>query len=393
MACVRATPPPRPTSILDVPDDLLEVVFLRVHTPICLFRAAARCKPWRRVTASAPSMDPTSFSSATTASTPWTWKTASDDSSPPSSSPRRNGGQRSTSGSASPSTSCPTPTTPSRSIYVLTDSHGSLLAFVHDNAYAVVCDPRNRQYQALHFPWVHPGLDAERYFDNCHYYSLGAFLLDDVTDMSSFRLLCVWLVLDYRDDTVIAQAYVYSASDCRWLRPSANYWDASYRSVTNPQGVYNKQFLGRSTGEFSNLGLPPAMAPGVDVMNNGVVYPLYDSRVVGGGVSVVGGRDQLEVLTWTHGVSECTVERRVGLCQLANIEASPGNGMSWLFLDNAAASTELVLGAIVSDTSTMKVFSLDVETMKLHRMKKSMALRAQKVFSYELALWGQDTSR
>ncbi|KAF8757511.1 hypothetical protein HU200_010815 [Digitaria exilis] len=334
MACGRDTPPPRSTSILDVPDDLLELVLLRVHTPICLFRAAATCKPWRRVVSGAGFLDrlraihgPHFFLLGHYCVN----------------------------------------TVDMEDGHVLTDSHGSLLAFVHDNAYAVVSDPWNRQYQALHFPWVHPGFDAERYFDNCHYYSLGAFLLDDVTNMSGFRACTIKQFLGRVGGSIL------------WSG-----WDG------------NLLVLDESSGEFSIFRLPPAMAPGVDVMNNGVVYPLYETRVVGGGatggvrmVSVVGGGEQLEVLTWTHGVSECTVERRVGLCQLANIGASLG--LSWLFLDNATASTDLVLGAILSDTSTMKVFSLDVETMKLHRMKKSMALRAQKVFPYELP-WPQTIS-
>ena len=39
------------TSIHDLPDKVLKLVLLRVRTPICLFRAAATCKLWRRVIA------------------------------------------------------------------------------------------------------------------------------------------------------------------------------------------------------------------------------------------------------------------------------------------------------------------------------------------------------
>lgn len=126
------------------------------------------------------------------------------------------------------------------------------------------------------------------------------------------------------------------------------------------------------------------------------LYESRDWRVVGGGATgslrilrVVDG-DQLEVLTRVHGAMGCTVQRRVGLCQLVNVEASPG--MSWLLLDNATASADVVLGAFVSASTTVnvKVFAIDVETMKMRRVEKSMALRAERVFPYELP-WTQTT--
>lgn len=40
-----------PTIIHDVPHDLLERILLRVRTPVSLIRAAATCKPWRRLIA------------------------------------------------------------------------------------------------------------------------------------------------------------------------------------------------------------------------------------------------------------------------------------------------------------------------------------------------------
>ncbi|RCV30968.1 hypothetical protein SETIT_6G138600v2 [Setaria italica] len=41
----------RTTSIHDLPDDLLEAILLRVSSPVCLARAGAACKLWRRVIA------------------------------------------------------------------------------------------------------------------------------------------------------------------------------------------------------------------------------------------------------------------------------------------------------------------------------------------------------
>ncbi|CAN6361531.1 unnamed protein product [Urochloa humidicola] len=37
------------TSIDDFPDDLLELVLLRIPSPITIARAAATCRPWRRL--------------------------------------------------------------------------------------------------------------------------------------------------------------------------------------------------------------------------------------------------------------------------------------------------------------------------------------------------------
>ncbi|KAF8692311.1 hypothetical protein HU200_039921 [Digitaria exilis] len=398
-----------PTSILDVPDDLLELVLLLVHTPICLFRAAATCKPWRRVVAGAGFLDrfraihgPHFFLLGH-----YTVQMEVAE--------------------FVPSPLCPAehlrqwlsldflPHSNAFSFSdqrVLTYSRDGLLAFVRDGWHADVCDPWNREYLELDLPWigcpwtdcpwVYPGTQKMTDFDHCNYRSLGAFLLDHDggggPPMSGFR----WLVRDYRDDMVVAQSSVYSARDCRWLRPSTttdvdgrHYWARGCWSMMYPQREYHKQFLGRaggyilwsdahgcvlvlddSTGEFSTFRLPEKMAP----------EPQYgDLRVVGGGaaegsvriVGVVG--DDLEVLTWAHGAMECTVEMRVGgLCQLASVEAIPT--LSWLLVDNAAtALPELVLGASVLGSSTVEVFfSLDVETMTLWRMKKSTALTVQR---------------
>ncbi|RLN34170.1 hypothetical protein C2845_PM03G31790 [Panicum miliaceum] len=45
--------PARATSVRDLSDDLLEVVLLGLDSPVCLVRAAATCKRWRRVVADA----------------------------------------------------------------------------------------------------------------------------------------------------------------------------------------------------------------------------------------------------------------------------------------------------------------------------------------------------
>jgi hypothetical protein len=98
----------------------------------------------------------------------------------------------------------------------------------------------------------------------------------------------------------------------------------------------------------------------------------------GGGVRIIRLADgDLEVLTWAHGAEECTVERRVGLCQLANIEAKPN--MLWRFLDvTTAPAALLALGAFYGPSSNF--FSLDVQTMKLQLLKKRTTCGGERVF-------------
>jgi hypothetical protein len=96
----------------------------------------------------------------------------------------------------------------------------------------------------------------------------------------------------------------------------------------------------------------------------------------------------LEVLTWAHAAEECTVERRIGLCQLANIEAKPN--MLWRFLDvTTAPAALLALGAFYAPSSNF--FSLDVsrvQTMKLQLLKRRTTCGGERVFPYELP-WPQ----
>ncbi|KAL6655760.1 hypothetical protein ACP70R_006586 [Stipagrostis hirtigluma subsp. patula] len=49
----RNRPPAGPTSVHDLTDDLLDLVLLRLDSPLCLVRAASTCKRWRRVVADA----------------------------------------------------------------------------------------------------------------------------------------------------------------------------------------------------------------------------------------------------------------------------------------------------------------------------------------------------
>ncbi|CAL4905635.1 unnamed protein product [Urochloa decumbens] len=410
-ACARENSVPPPTRILDVlPDDLIELILLRVRTTICLFRAAATCKPLRRVVAgdgflhrfraihsprlllghycisNAKGMDD---------------KTAVFVPSPPR--PGNNLWQRlSLDFLPGPS---PYSYTHER---VLIDSRGGLLAFLQGNWDAVVCDPWTRQYKKLHFPWGG--------HDDCCYYFMGAFLLDASVDddggngspMSNFMLLCAYLVVDYYYDRVEVHACVFSARQDRWLEPPAGmdvgygyYWTCdsgwSLRAGGSVFWFNHEGYMlavDENSGEFSKFRLSAAPDDGLDYFRAYHLYDKHNIRVVGGGaesaVRIVCVADgNLEVLTRVHGASECTVERRVGLCQFAKIEDKPDQ--SWRFVDTDTTLAALLELGAFSPSSTF-YFSLGVETMKLQRLDdRTTNLSAARVFPYEIP-WPQTIS-
>ncbi|CAN6352141.1 unnamed protein product [Urochloa humidicola] len=350
----------RITSILDVlPDDLIELVLLRLRTPICLARAAATCKPWRRVVAGAGFLrrfhalhrpDDHLLLGHYCVNTETTDNI--------NALPRLN---------AEFIPSPPRPATAAANHHlrrrlaldflsrpppysyahqrVLTDSHGGLLAFIQDNWYAVVCDPWTRQFKEVRFPWGQNDGDRDR-----TYHCIGAFLLDSddagngcCSPMSSsFRVLCVCLVMDYMDDRVEAHACVFSARHDGWVQFSVStdigrvHWTGgfsldrldTYKRIVGRAGgsifwfTYHGYLLAldENTREFSTFRLP--VAPDVDVYISRArqLYHEQTVRVVGGGaaaagavrvVSVVDGDLEVLVLNWApHGEWECTVERR-----------------------------------------------------------------------------------
>ncbi|CAO1939566.1 unnamed protein product [Urochloa humidicola] len=403
MACARdgGTAPPR-MSIADLPDDLIELVLLRVRTPICLFRAAATCKAWRRVVAGASFLHRFRtihgprllLGHYCINAKDMELRTAVFIPSPPR--PAQHLRQR-LSLDFVPSSSPYTYTHEQ----VLIDSRGGLLAFVQGYWDAVVCDPWTRQYKQLHFPW------GEN--DYCRYYFIGAFLLDAAVDddangslMSSFMVLCAYRVVDDFHDTLEAHSYVFSATQDRWLEPPAGL-------DTGPRGHWTTEWscraggsifwfdhdgyvlaLDEDTSEFSTFQLPAA--PNDDYIYSRAyqLYQKHNIRVVGGGaegaVRIVCVADgNLEVLTWVRGASECTVERRVGLCQLANIEDRPDQ--SWRFVDTGTTLAALLELGAFSQSSTL-FFSLDVETMKLQRLDDKTTESTARMFPYEIP-WPQ----
>jgi hypothetical protein len=144
-------PPLTRTSIHDLPGDLLELVLLRVRTPVCLFCAAAACKLWHRVIAGdcflhrvrslhRPSHLLGHYSVKTTRTEAGFSRTDAEFVPFPA--------QLGTHFRQRLSLDFLIDGEHMHRSPVLTDSRGGLLAFVRDNWYAIVCDPWTRQYRS-----------------------------------------------------------------------------------------------------------------------------------------------------------------------------------------------------------------------------------------------------
>ncbi|KAF8776411.1 hypothetical protein HU200_003530 [Digitaria exilis] len=393
--CKPAAPP---TSIHDLPGDLLELVFLHADSFVCLVRAAATCKPWRRVIS-----DPF----------------------------LRRFGRFGHYYHEPPSKPLfvPSPAPPGEAtvdvhrlavsldflahhydhgdVMELSDG-GSLLAFVKNSSSVVVCDPCTRKQMELYpqSPW-------ERNPGRYHSCTFGAFLLNagdgDTSscsmNMSSFRLLCVSLVRDDVTRTKTAWATLISSrhDGCWWralgsrdvgaIMPRPSSWISARTKFLgraggslcwSGQAVSNAVLrLDESSGTFSIFKLP------AHARRNhwSSYYNRENLRVVDGGTGFVRLAriidDDLEVLWWSHdGGHECIVERKVCLSQLAGIELIKIE-WSWRFLDTAET---LNPGHVVllPFEEYMWMFDVNVETMKLTRLRKSKNGQAGRVFPYEL---------
>ncbi|KAJ1266365.1 hypothetical protein BS78_08G145600 [Paspalum vaginatum] len=364
-----------PTGIADIPDDLLELVLLRVRTPACLFRAAATCKLWRRVIArdgflhrfrSRHGHSPHLLLGHYVVTTdPYTdTMTAEFVPTPPPPAVRlRQCASLDFLIQPDDGTFCR---------QVLTDSRGGLLAFVRDNSYAVVC--------------------------------LGAYFLDagssSSSTMSSFRLLCACVITDDYDDDCWVESCVFSARDNRWVSHSTHVGDEEVSSMCAllvydafvgraggssfwAGGYYNHVVaLDESTGEFSNFELPlsPRGPSGQNlrVVAGGAAGAVHLFHLVDDGI--------LEVLTASraaaHGDWECTLETSVGLYQpVANIIEAQ-TIQSWWFIDTGTTTAGmLVLKAFLPSSGATLMFSLDVETTKLQPVTNTTTYL--RVFPYE----------
>nr|CAB3490180.1 unnamed protein product [Digitaria exilis] len=309
-------------NINDLPQDLLELVLLHARSSVCLIRAAATCKLWRRVLAAGDFLRRFRRLHPPDVLGHWHYHE----------------GRRRHRPVFFQSPDGPVVDVRGRdSLYFLDHHHyrgsrnmelsdggcsSSLLAFVKDCSTVVVCDPWTRHHRELTpmCPWKG---DSNRGFHSK--IIIGVFLLaaddDDAgggVNMSCFRLLCVSLARKHYGNTT-AWATMYSARDDRWVSLGS-------RDVGNimPDGSYSfkacSKFLGRaggslcwsghvsngvlhldeSSGVFSTFTLPP------DVRHDHQSsYHRGNLRVVGGGSggSVRLARildDDLEVLRWSR---------------------------------------------------------------------------------------------
>lgn len=171
----------------DLADDVLELVLLSIGSPICLVRASATCKPWRRLIAGAGFLSRFRFlhgphvlghycyNAIKTTFAPWQGD-------------------------------CPVLVPdrvsldflPTRSYLELSDCRGGLLAFVKYTGVILVCDPWTREYKEIDHPRIGLRVSYAQYVD-------GTFLLDAADDeagtsrISNFRVLCVHAVYSAKD--------------------------------------------------------------------------------------------------------------------------------------------------------------------------------------------------
>ncbi|CAL4905639.1 unnamed protein product [Urochloa decumbens] len=399
------------TSIHDLPNDLLELVLLRVPCPVTLARAASTCRPWRRLISSAgfirrhrclhpPPVLGHFYARCGTSFVP----------APPPPGPPRATAVDAIRDRVSLRF---LPHNYNTCVMELTDSRGGLLALVcncNASSSVVMCDPLARRFREVCLPAAMPVSSSERFTPCC----LGAFLLDagDEDDtaiirslsVSNFRVLCVPLVSeddDHGRSRLSARAFVFSARESRWVLLSLS------TTVVDPCA---HRFLGRTaegslvwsgascgttkvlhldenTGDFSYFALP---APAKDVRRDvHVYYWRWNLRAVGRDdtgamrlARIVGGVD-LEVLRCVPGGGggAVTVERAVNLSDLTGIK--PWSDRSWHFLemDDAAVPTGSV---VVSTTEKCRwMFTIDVEIMEAVRGRKRDC-DARAVLPYEL---------
>ncbi|TVU09172.1 hypothetical protein EJB05_42618, partial [Eragrostis curvula] len=245
--------PAGPTSVHDVPDPLLELILVRLHSSACLLRAAAACKRWRRFVADAGFIS--RFRSFRAAPVAGYYHTSDPFYARP------------------PSTGDPTfvPSLPvdrgrfsldflpdgvRDSSWELADSRGSLLLLARKRLDdwsgarlfpdLVVCEPLTRRHQGILRP-------VNRSSRHC----IGVFLLDDGTgdvSMPSFRVLAVLCMYDndpLGDGLGKPLACVFtSGSDGGGWRTSASAGSVGVAAanIALPRTTDHISFVGRANG-------------------------------------------------------------------------------------------------------------------------------------------------
>ncbi|GJN35294.1 hypothetical protein PR202_gb24048 [Eleusine coracana subsp. coracana] len=391
---IHAHVKPGSTNIHDLADDLLERVFLRLKSPVCLVRAAAACKPWRRLVAAADFLR--CFYSLHGRPVLGHYLTGSTIFFPSPALP----------GEATVSENRLSLNFFNNHMHrklMLTDRRGLLLAFVcnsDDLSIIVVCNPWTRQYREVLPSTMEEG----------HSPCLGTFLLDaDKTgttppDMSNFRVLCLRLVHD--EENLTFQASVFSAREDRWLllsstvlAPDMIALECRYKSLS--KSTYQKGCVGRvgsslflyirgsgdvlhvneSTGALSLLPVPGDHEnQDVDhrwklhaIRGENATSPLRFIRIVDA---------DLEILRLDHDSKEFVQEKRFGLSQLCNVEYEPQQ--SWHLLETGGEALAPAGCVVVSPYKMCAwMFYVDVESMEVQRVQKRNA-HDRPVFSYEL---------
>ncbi|CAN6361528.1 unnamed protein product [Urochloa humidicola] len=439
--------PTQKTSIRDIFNDTLELILLRVTSPVVLIRAAATCKLWRRVIGDAGFLH--RFR-------------------------RRNGPYvlgchlYDNYGHCKDFVEFPAPVREMGidisdhvslsflpSYPVLHDSRGGLLAFSSNSASRIiVCNPWTRETRELFYPTMLAAgetiLETQEilgaFFLDANLGEteeiLGAFFLDagpgeTATDISNFRILCVQLRLCHDDGSKTVQACVFSARDNLWLQldtmvigdsPSrAPFYFVgrvggsicwSYKTVDNDVLLLH---LDESTGEFSCF-TAFTLPAGVNRRHQ-LRYDRLSLRLVGGNTGSVRllriASDDLEVLCHDRSSGTCVVERRVPLFRIAGgddlemlchdrsaverrVRFSPVASNEheakqqqygrrwerWCFSDDTsdeeAAPGRIVLCDNHCEVEYVWMFSVHTQTIELQRIRKLSADSGRRTFPYEL---------
>ncbi|KAL6592363.1 hypothetical protein ACP70R_049416 [Stipagrostis hirtigluma subsp. patula] len=393
-AASRREPPAGPTSVHNVPDHLLELIFLRLHSSACLLRAAATCTRWRRVVADAGflsrfrSLHPPCIAGHYHAVDP-DWADYRSSSPPITDTPVFLPSSSLTADSRRFSLDF---LPHSDSGWNIADGRGSLLLlFKKRTGWAararsrclsdlVVCEPPTRRCQGILCPRDLGGV------------LLGVFLLGGdrndgsggrIVGMSSFRVVAV--LHDYHTSEPgrgMPVACVFSpGSDGGWrFLPSAS--ASTDGDVSLPDAVDSITFAGRANGSLywvigedgAMLALDEATVEfsRVQVLADG----MWESNVDRWSFRVVGGEDgaprvvrlvsnELKVFARLPGGDEWVVEKLVRLPEATR--GLPGRKEHWYFRRNAMIVAAHDAYILVTPQEKTWLFSVELETMEVER--------------------------
>uniref|UniRef100_A0A0E0LZT6 F-box domain-containing protein n=1 Tax=Oryza punctata TaxID=4537 RepID=A0A0E0LZT6_ORYPU len=403
-------------AINELPDELLESVFLRLASPICLVRAASTCRRWCSVVADAGFLRLYRARNALTVgsyvatdtgySTNWSHPFSSCLVSslafmPAASSPATvtmNSDRFSLDFVPEPDNTC----------WVLADSHGGLLLLLPQRYYwansssisIAVCDPWTRRYRT-----VIPPLESK------HVGCLNAFLLgaggaekkknNHVASVSNFTVLLILYtfgsgaIMAFIFSTVAGTAAAADGDEELRLRLTRS---MDLGDLIRPKGVPRSptdgvamQFAGRaggslywgtiygvvlalneSTGELSSLTLPKCTGDGEQPQ----FYRQWNLRAIGGGAGDDAGRarivrvvdSDLQLLTPLHGGrEEWALEKTLRLPELTR--GLPGREDCFVeTLFGAKILAVIGRSVVLTPPKEMWAFSVDLETMEVERV-------------------------